>query len=85
MSTARGRDELMEVIRSIPSRWRHWNNNILIDGDGDGATAKVYLMRVIAPAPPELVASGVYHDTLKRIDGQWKFTHRKVHPDPHKD
>ena len=29
----------------------------------------------------ELLASGTYHDSLVRIDGEWKFTHRKVHPD----
>ncbi len=82
-ATARGREQLMGVIGAIPAdaRTRHWNNNALIEGDGDDATASVYLMRIALTAPPEVLASGVYRDTLKRIDGQWKFTHRKVHPD----
>lgn len=81
--TARGREELLRVVGGPPSGTssRHWNNNILIEGDGDDATAKVYLMRVALTSPPHVMASGVYHDTLKRIDGEWKFTHRKVHPD----
>ena len=82
-ATARGREQLMGVIGAIPAdaRTRHWNNNALIEGDGDDATASVYLMRIALTAAPEVIASGVYRDTLKRINGQWRFTHRKVEPD----
>ena len=78
-----GREEMLAFVRrrDQTNRIRHWNNNILIDGDGDDATAKVYLVTFDVSGPPEIRVSGVYHDTLKRVDGQWKFTHRKVHPD----
>ena len=54
---------------------RHWNNNLLIDGDGDHATTRCYLMLWRECAP---VSEGMYVDTLKRINGQWRFTSRKV-------
>ena len=88
MKTARGRAELIEVIRSTPPDRpaRHWNNNILIEGDGDDATAKVYLLRFdVSSAPPTIIGGGVYHDVLKRIDGRWRFTHRKVVSDNRPD
>ena len=78
-----GREELLAFVRGRDqsNRIRHWNNNVLIDGDGDDATAKVYLVTFDVSGPPTIRVSGVYHDTLKRVDGQWKFTHRKVHSD----
>ena len=79
--TVRGREEMLAFVRNRDQSnpIRHWNNNILIDGDG--ATAKVYLVTFDVTGPPQVRISGVYHDTLKRVNGQWKFTHRKVHPD----
>ena len=81
--TARGRAELAEVIRSVPpeARSRHWLNSAIIEGGGDEATAKVYLVRIATAGAPAPIASGVYHDRLRRVNGEWKFTHRKVHPD----
>ena len=81
--TVRGREEMLAFVRNRDQSnpIRHWNNNILIDGDGDDATAKVYLVTFDVTGPPEVRVSGMYHDTLKRVDGQWKFTHRKVQPD----
>ena len=83
MSSARGREELVKVIGSGGGSWKHWLNSPIIEGDGDHATARVYLVRtgVGEGGAVELLASGSYHDTLVRIDGEWKFTHRKVHPD----
>ena len=82
-ATVNGREEMLEFVRSRdPSNpIRHWNNNILIEGDGDDATAKVYLITFDVSGPPKIRSSGVYEDTIKRVNGQWKFTHRKVTPD----
>ena len=83
MSSARGRAELVQVIASGGGLWKHWLNSPIIEGDGDHATAKVYLVRTGLNEDGEvgLIASGTYHDTLVRSDGEGKFTHRKVHPD----
>ena len=81
--TVRGREEMLAFVRGRDQSnpIRHWNNNIVIDGDGDDATAKVYLVTFDVTGPPQVRVSGMYHDTLKRVDGQWKFTHRKVQAD----
>ncbi len=83
MSSARGRDELVQVIASGGGLWKHWLNSPIIEADGDHATARVYLVRtgLNDDGAVALIASGTYHDTLVRVDGEWKFTHRKVHPD----
>ncbi len=82
MRTARGRAELAQAGGGS-AQWKHWLSSPIIEGDGDHATAKVYLVRtgVGEDEAVELLASGIYHDTLVRLDGEWKFSHRKVHPD----
>ena len=81
--TVRGREELLAFVRGRdPSRRvRHWNNNILIEGEGDEAAAKVYLVTFDVSGPPALRISGVYHDRLRRVNGEWKFAHRRVETD----
>ena len=83
MRTARTREELVQAGSSGGGLWKHWLSSPIIEGDGDHATARVYLVRTgrAEDGSVELIASGTYHDTLARIDGEWKFTHRKVHPD----
>lgn len=85
--TVKGRAELLEFVRNRDPevRIRHWNNNVLIEGDGDDASMRVYLLSLDVSGPPKLRSSGVYHDTLKRVDGQWKFSHRRVVPDVRPD
>ncbi len=82
--TVKGREDMLAFVRwrGDTSPIRVWNNNILIEGDGDDATAKVHLILLDVSGPPMIRTSSLSHDTLKRVDGQWKFTHRKVEPDP---
>ena len=50
-----GREELLAFVRGRDqsNRIRHWNNNVLIDGDGDDATAKVYLVTFDVSGPAD--------------------------------
>lgn len=73
-----GTDALVTFARGFQERMagaRHWNNNLLIEGDGDDARTTCYL-RLWRGS--ELISDGTYVDTLKRIDGAWRFTSRKV-------
>jgi uncharacterized protein (TIGR02246 family) len=79
-----GRAALAEFAAAVPVMvpgTRHLITNLSIDGDGDGATTKVYLqMWATAGGAPEtkLVISGIYEDTLRRDGGQWRFATRKL-------
>jgi len=84
-----GRDALVAYVRTHYSyaqgRARHWNWNLLIDGDGDEATMACYLtsFRAMEPGVPATFgATGVYRDRLVRVDGRWLFAHRHIHVDP---
>lgn len=57
---------------------RHWNNNMVIEGDGDQATLACYLMLMRGG---QVVTTARYEDTLRREDGQWRFASRRVVPD----
>lgn len=60
---------------------RHWTNNHIVDGDGDSATHTCYLNLVQTNDGAKSLITGRYHDTLAKVDGQWRFTHRKVEAD----
>jgi uncharacterized protein (TIGR02246 family) len=83
----KGRDELRDFAGMVPSMApgaRHLVSNVSIDGDGDDATARLYLQMwstAGGAAETKLVISGVYEDTLRRDDGTWRFVTRKMVPD----
>ena len=65
-------------------RARHWNWNLLLDGDGDEATLTCYL-NVYSAGQGErarLRATGIYRDTLRRVEGEWRFATRHITVDP---
>jgi hypothetical protein len=86
-STARaeGREELLALppmLRARTPLTRHWNSNVVIEGDGDEARTSVYVLVVDVGEPgPTLRSSGIYSDTLRRVDGEWRFVTRTVTPD----
>lgn len=83
----KGRDELRDFAAIVPSMApgaRHLVSNVSIDGDGDDATARLYLQMWATAggaAETKLVISGRYEDTLKREGGTWRFVTRKMIPD----
>ena len=60
---------------------RHWVNNIVVDVADQNATARTYLIMVIAGNPPTLMLSGIYQDELVRNDDGWRFVKRSVTAD----
>ena len=61
---------------------RHCVMNILIDLNGDTATAESYLLMTHAErGKTELVISGRYEDEIEKVKGKWLFKERKVCPD----
>jgi ketosteroid isomerase-like protein len=73
-----GRAELAangpKLRAQVPAR--HWVGNILVDVDGDEATASSYLVVMSATLPPTLMASGGLEDRLRRVDGRWRIAER---------
>jgi len=79
-----GHAALAEFARSVPTGLpgiRHISSNVHVGGDGDEATGRCYLMVVIAGAQPQVLMTGRYRDTLRRVDGGWRFVRRDFDPD----
>ncbi|TAJ19684.1 MAG: nuclear transport factor 2 family protein [Dehalococcoidia bacterium] len=81
--TSTGTKELEEFAANFHSRMpgsRHWNNNIVIEGEGDSATMRCYLqlLKTGNGEPATLVTTARYEDTLRRVDGAWRFASRTV-------
>jgi hypothetical protein len=83
----KGTDELRDFAGMVPQMApgaRHFVSNLSIDGNGDDATARLYLQMWATAggaAETKLVISGRYEDTLKREGDTWRFVTRKMIPD----
>jgi uncharacterized protein (TIGR02246 family) len=62
-------------------RARHWNTNLAIDGDGESATTRCYLLWLTAGAGPVEGQAATYQDRLVKRDGRWLFVERQVTTD----
>lgn len=64
----------------LPVSMKHVITNPRVRLDGDRATATAYWMEVaiMKDGDPRVVATGYYHDTLKRDGRSWKFQIREV-------
>jgi ketosteroid isomerase-like protein len=83
-----GHDELRQLGERhygiFQGRSRHWNWNLLIDGDGDAATLTCYLAALGAGSADSssLRGTGIYRDRLHRTPDGWRFSERIVTMDP---
>jgi len=85
-TTARGQEALraffVEHVKTLGHGRRHLSlNHVVLSIEGDSATATSYMVVIEAEKAPAVVASGVYSDTLQRVDGRWKFARRKLDVD----
>lgn len=80
-----GKSSLAKLIMDLGARIkgkRHVMCNFVITEDGDIARQQSYLLVFERETSPALVASGVYHDILQKVNGHWKFSSRSVKLDP---
>ena len=71
------RDTVITYADGTP-RTRHVTANPIIELEGDTARVRsVYTVLQHAPdSPMQAIIAGRYHDTLRRMDGRWRFTER---------
>ena len=62
-------------------RTRHVTTNLTIEVDDARAAASAESYYTIVQGPPALplqpIAAGRYFDRFERVDGRWRFTHRR--------
>jgi hypothetical protein len=57
----------------------HYTTNIVIDVDGDAATAQSnWVVIQNSPEGPMIGSGGGYADTLVKMGGRWFFKHRVI-------
>jgi ketosteroid isomerase-like protein len=81
----RGQYEAVLLYEGGMPRTMHVLGNIevLLDADGETAASQCTFMVLGAATPDSLapILAGRYHDCFRRIDGEWRFAERVVHPD----
>jgi uncharacterized protein (TIGR02246 family) len=81
--TGTGRAGIIAQARRIATGSRprrvHLTTNIVIELDGDTATAQSNWMLIQnGHAGPAIGSGGAYSDRLVKVDGQWFFKHRTI-------
>jgi uncharacterized protein (TIGR02246 family) len=66
------------AVGPAPERIRHHTSTLVIDVDGDNATARCYFQVLTSQG---LDHWGRYRDQLARVDGRWLFARREVRVD----
>ena len=82
--TPAARVEFAAGVPLIMPGSRHVATNVRIEVDGDTATGAAYLQLWVADEDTgsiKVLVSGVYVDTLRKVDGNWKFVTRALVPD----
>lgn len=86
-NTYNGHDELVGFINRYVETMngklrRHWNTNLVIDGDGKTANGFVYLMMLdLTQQPPAISTTATYTDLLVKTKDGWRFTKRMTTAD----
>ena len=57
---------------------RHWTANHIIEGSGDAATLRCYVMVTRTQDGTQINSTGLYTDELRKVDGAWLFSKRRV-------
>ena len=81
-----GRDALREFLTLVPltdglPMTRHGVMNIIINVDGERATARSYVLVMGGGERVSIGVAGRYEDQIVKIAGQWRFKERKVYFD----
>ena len=64
------------LLKVTGDDYRHWTNSLVMDGDGDEAQVECYLI-AFGMSDGSLRLAGRYFDRLRKVDGVWKFAHRR--------
>ncbi|MEA5583132.1 nuclear transport factor 2 family protein [Nodularia harveyana UHCC-0300] len=75
------RAEFPGLLDSFARGRRHLLTNHEIEGEGDTARMYCYLT-VFNRESNSMAGSGVFHDTLVKIEGRWYFKTRRLEADP---
>jgi uncharacterized protein (TIGR02246 family) len=81
--TGTGRAGILAQAQSIATGPRpkrvHLTTNIVIDLNGDVATARSnWVLMQNSPAGPAIGSGGAYLDKLAKVGGRWFFKHRTI-------
>ena len=75
-------DSYEDSTRSKMNGLKHFTVNVLSTITGDRATSSSYLQLVkTTDKGVKIIFTGRYEDELRRVNGHWQFSRRKLHQD----
>jgi len=85
-----GRDAVLATFETLVRRYpdgtprtKHVTTNVMVEVDGDSATARSYytVMQQTDVLPLQPIICGRYHDAFAKTGGAWRFTDRLIFSD----
>lgn len=77
---AHGRAEIKKLLEGLPNeKINHVISNLSYRIDGDTATGGAYWQDIgLVNGAPGVAVAGHYNDSLRKVNGEWKFTKRAI-------
>ena len=78
-----GRDAVLNTYPDGTPRTKHVTTNVMVEVDGDTATARSYytVMQQTDVLPLQPIICGRYHDSFTKQSGEWRFADRLIFSD----
>lgn len=76
------RDDLAKMFQGEGTLKRHVPANPVIEGEGDRATVRWVLVVFEGETAPNLVATCLVRDEMRKVGGRWLIAHHDVRIDP---
>lgn len=78
--SAKGHDEMKKLLEGLgDERIDHVITNLSYRIDGDTAMGGAYWQDIgLVNGAPGVIVAGHYDDTLRKVDGEWKFAKRSI-------
>jgi ketosteroid isomerase-like protein len=77
---AKGHEEMKKLLEGLgDERINHVISNLSYRVDGDTATGGSYWQDIgLVNGAPGVIVAGHYDDTVRKVDGEWKFASRSI-------
>ena len=67
-----------ETLKGLGLFMRHYTTNVMLEGDGERARGRSYVLAVTGPPGATNQTTGRYDDEFVKVDGRWRIRVRRA-------
>ena len=67
-----------ETLKGLGLFMRHYTTNVMLEGDGERARGRSYVLAITGPPGGTNQTTGRYDDEFVKVDGRWRIRVRRA-------